>query len=412
VSPPSGAPAKPRLPFPDVDPREAPVDGMEPKRDPATLEHLLKADGIEVSATQPLKKALLAIAPTEPCRPDEVMVGHYSLEVLFDTTDDPDVDDSEFTPQAAKPYDDRMMLEHMQNIGAAIRGMNGGRGPDIVSFTEVENAGVLKRLNDEALSDLGYQTIGHVEGTDKRGIECAVLSRYPMIGDPVLHPVVAPDGHTQRGILEVTLDVEGIPLTVLVNHWLAGRANDNPAKKAKAESRRTAAAAVLQGIVDAKLAVDPKHEVVILGDFNETLNGPALGSVKAATADEARAKNKVFDTIDTLENVKEALGDDGSDVQLGTHYYTPTAHWSQFDHALVSHTLLDGHGLAWVPGSTQVHAPESLRDARGAPRRYFLPHLKDDPNPTLIDPKGAGDHFPIAMRLRIVGRQRSSTPAP
>ncbi len=385
---------------------------MEPKRDPATLEHLLKADGIEVSATVPLKKALLAIAPTEPCRPDEIMVGHYSLETLFDTKDDPDVDDSEFTAAGSPSYDDPMMLQHMRNIGGAIRSMNGGRGPDILSFTEVENAEVVKRLRDEALGDLGYDTLAHVEGTDARGIECAVISRYPMIGSPVLHPVIGPDGHKQRGILEVTLDVEGYPLTVLVNHWVAGRADDNATRKAKVEGRRTAAAAVMQGIVDAKLAANPEAEVVILGDFNETLNGPALGSVKAATAEEARAQSKVFDTIDTLENVKEALGPDGDAVQLGTHYYTPTAHWSQFDHALVSHTLLDGQGLAWVPGSTQVHAPDSLRDARGAPRRYFLPHLKSDPNPTLVDPAGHGDHFPIALRLRIVGRQRSSTPDP
>lgn len=391
--------------FPDVSPRVAPVDGMEPRRDAATLERLLRADGIPASATAPQRKPLLPTPPSEPCRPDEVMVAHYSLENLFDTEDDPATADEDFTPQNAKlPYDEAKLTQHMANMGAAIRTMNGGKGPDILSLTEVENGAVLRRFNDETLQDLGYKTVAHLEGTDNRGIEPAVLSRYPMIGQPVQHPLVEPNGKKQRAILEVTLDVNGHPLTVFVNHWIAGRGSDDANDAAKLAGRRQFAAQTLQGLIDQKLAANPKAEIVVLGDFNEGLNGPALGSIKAETAEAARAQNKVFDTIDTLENLKEAAGDDGDKVQLGTHFYAPKGVWSQFDHALVSSTLLDGQGLAWVPGSTAVHAPEQMRAESGAPRRYFLPHFKGDP--ALVDEKGASDHFPIAMRLRITGDDR------
>lgn len=401
-----GAPAGPARPvFPDVSPRVAPVDGMEKRRDAATLDRLLRADGIAASATAPQRKPLLPTPPSEPCRPDEVMVAHYSLENLFDTEDDPATVDEDFTPQNPQlPYDEAKLTQHMANMGAAIRTMNGGKGPDILSLTEVENGAVLRRFNDEALRGLGYKTVAHLEGTDNRGIEPAVLSRYPMIGQPAQHPLVEPNGKKQRSILEVTLDVNGHPLTVFVNHWIAGRGSDDANDAAKLAGRRQFAAQTLQGLIDQKLAANPKAEIVVLGDFNEGLNGPALGSIKAETAEAARAQNKVFDTIDTLENLKEAAGAEGDKVQLGTHFYAPKGVWSQFDHALVSSTLLDGQGLAWVPGSTAVHAPEEMRAESGAPRRYFLPHFKGDP--ALVDEKGASDHFPIAMRLRITGNDR------
>ena len=399
------APAAPARPvFPDVSPRVAPVDGMSPRRDAAALDRLLKADGVAASGTAPQRRPILPTPPSEPCRPDEIMVAHYSLENLFDTIDDPATVDEDFTPGAALPYDEAKLVEHMTNMGNAIRTMNGGKGPDILSLTEVENRGVLNRFNDEALKDLGYKTVAHIEGQDNRGIEPAVLSRYPMIGQPVQHALVEADGKKQRGILEVTLDVNGHPLTVLVNHWIAGRGSDDPQDTAKLQARRSFAAKALQGIIDAKVAANPKAEVVVMGDFNEGLNGPALGSIKAETVEEARTQNKVFDTIDTLENLKEAAGADGDKVQLGTHFYAPKGVWSQFDHVLVSPTLLDGQGLAWVPGSTAVHAPDSLKADSGAPRRYFLPHFRGDP--ALVDARGASDHFPVAMRLRITGDDR------
>ena len=394
-------PQRPRPVFPDISPKVAPVDGMEPKKDAATLDRLLKADGVPASATAPLRKPILPTPPSEPCRPDEIMVGHYSLENLFDTVDDPSTVDEEFTPQGRVGYDEAKLTQHMMNMGAAVRSMNGGKGPDILSLTEVENREVLTRFRDEALAGLGYQTIGHVADTDSRGIEPAVISRYPMVGEPVQHAVVDSNGKKMRGILEVNLDVNGRTLTVLVNHWLASRADDN---REKANARRTDTAKTMQAIVDAKLAQDPEAEIVMLGDFNESLNGPALGSIKAETAEDARASKKVFDTIDTLENQAQAAEASGEKVQLGTHFYAPKGNWSQFDHVLVSHTLLDGQGLAWVPGSTAVHAPDELKTEAGAPRRYFLPAFKGDP--ALVDDKGASDHLPIAMRLRVVGDDR------
>lgn len=118
---------------------------------------------------------------------------------------------------------------------------------------------------------------------------------------------------------------------------------------------------------------------------------------------EAREKKAVFDTIDSLEQQRAA----NPDVQVGTHYYHPGQSWSTFDHLLVSHTLLDDSGFAWVPGSTAVVKNDVTADAAGIPRRFFQPRVEGQPNGQ-IDPLGASDHFPVVMRLRKVGEDRRS----
>lgn len=352
-------------------------------------------------APAPVSRPLLPIDPAVPCRPDELMVAHYNVENLFDAIDDPATNDQPYTP-ALTGYSDEHLALHVRNLARVIRQMNGGRGPDVLALTEIENGAVVEKLARDGLADLGYQ-VAHREDADARGIEPAVLTRFPVVGQPIQHPVVNEAGKRFRSILEVTVEVNGRPLTLLVNHWIATRTGQNEEKSA---GERLFTAATLKAIVDRKLAEDPDREIVILGDFNEDLNGRALGEglQKASTVEDARERQQLFDTVDALAADKAALGPEGDGIQLGTHYYVPASHWSTYDHLLVSHTLLDGEGLAWVPGSTAVFAPDSLRDATGAPRRFFLPRKGE--RTVVVDPEGASDHFPVAMRLRKVGTSR------
>ncbi|MBI3181073.1 MAG: endonuclease/exonuclease/phosphatase family protein [Myxococcales bacterium] len=350
------------------------------------------------------KLPLLPIDPREPCRPDELMVAHYNVENLFDTVDDPVTNDQQFTAAGPTKYDEAQLELHIQNLSRVIREMNGGRGPDVLAMTEVENAAVVEKLRTEGLADLGYRPVAHVEDSDARGIEPALLTRYPVLGAPKLHPVVNEAGKKFRGILQVDLDVNGRTLTVLVNHWPASRVGQDPQKVA---ADRTATAKAVKAAIDGILEKDPGREVVVLGDFNEGMGEAGIrdGLRKASSATQALEERRVFDTLDALAEQKAAAGPEGERVQLGTHFYVPEKKWNSFDHLIVSHTLLDGEGLAWVPGSTSVLAPDWLRDpATGGPRRFFLPRIGDQP--AHVDPEGASDHFPVAMRLRKVGEQR------
>ena len=171
------------------------------------------------------------LAPTAPSAPGELMIATYNVENLFDTIDDPQTRDEEFTPSGAQAWTQEKLSRKLDNLSRVIRTMNGGRGPDILALNEVENLEVVQQLRKEGLADLGYETIAHLDTEDVRGIDCAFISRYPLLEGPELHRVhrlgQGPWGdRPTRGILEATFDVDGIPLTVFANHWPSRRGGE------------------------------------------------------------------------------------------------------------------------------------------------------------------------------------------
>ncbi len=380
------------------------MDLAAPAAAPAPVE------AVAAAPAAPFKIPLLPVDPAIPARPDELLVGTWSVENLFDTADDPAKDDKEFLPENG--YSEPLLQQHLASLGRVIRSINGGRGPDVLALTEVENKAVAERLRTEALGDLGYQPVVLEEGPDARGIDLALLTRFPLMGPATLHPVVRPeDGKQYRGILEATLNVNGRPLTVFVNHWYATRAGMDVEKT---HQQRMVAVNVLRQLIDARLKENPGREVVVLGDFNVNLGDRALTEGLGATErtpEAARDAGKLYDTVESVQEMKAAA----PDVQLGTHYYHPDQSWSTFDHALVSPTLLDDTGLAWVPGSTAVVKNDVTADEAGLPRRFFLPRVKSPDGqvpPMAVNPLGASDHFPVVMRLRKVGDDARQAPAP
>lgn len=391
----------------DVDRRGAKVGPPQVQGPGGAVPDFFEVGGLAPSAPvlRVHKRAALEVDPNAPCREDEILVASWNAENLFDAVDDPAKDDARFLPASQPAYTDETVAQHIGSLSKVIRAMNGGKGPDILALTEVENLEVGERLRKEGLAELGYEPLVLVEGPDKRGIDQAVLSRYPLLEPARLHPVVHPStGKEYRGILEATLSVQGRPLTVFVNHWYA---NGKGMELEKALEQRMFAAKVLRARMDELLAADPGREVVVLGDFNDPPQARTFGReglAVAGSASEARRAETLYNTTESIEAKKAALGDEGDAVQLGTHYFHPEAAWRSFDHILVSHTLLDGEGLAWVPGSTVVVKTALNTEEGGTPRGFFLPRLGDQA--PSVDPGGSSNHFPVAMRLRQAGLAR------
>lgn len=150
----------------------------------------------------------------------DVRVFAYNLQNLFDTVDDPWTEDEEFLPArvkrklsfaatCARQARDTCRTRNWTEISlelklsrlAGVLEEELHRGPEVLLFSEVENAAVLRRLM--SLYRPGtWKTIALLEGPDPRGIDTAVVSHFPLAAAPVLH--VAPGGRT-RGILEVRL---------------------------------------------------------------------------------------------------------------------------------------------------------------------------------------------------------------
>jgi endonuclease/exonuclease/phosphatase family metal-dependent hydrolase len=368
--------------------------------------------------------------PSAPSAKNELMVASYNIENLFDTLPDATVKDGtqlsaggvppppmtsagfaahQFTPDGDYKWTDAKLAKNLANLGQSIRSMNGGKGPDILALNEVENASVVAKLRDEALGDLGYTTLCHLDTEDKRGIDNAILSKHPMIGEPELHTVHKPGDplwkdQKTRGILEATFDVGGTPLTVLVNHWPAGLSWK------ERELQREDVGKQLRAIIEAKLAIDPDAEIIALGDFNAnpTETGKGLG----ASGDPESVKGKkapVYGTLACLADqllaakgkapsrslaaVDALLKSDGP--AMGTHYDSWSKKWNALDQIFVSRGLLDDQGLSWVPGSTQIARSATISEG-GKPRSTFPSEKYGEHT---VESIGVSDHYPLVARL-------------
>jgi endonuclease/exonuclease/phosphatase family metal-dependent hydrolase len=348
--------------------------------------------------------------PTAPARPGEILLATWNVEALFDTQKDAGKLDDEYLPHGWYAWTEEKLARKIANLGRVIRAIGGGRGPDVLALEEVENLGIVRRLRDEALSDLGYETIVHFDTEDAHGLDNAILSRFPVALTPVLHETSrfgVDRDRLPRGILDTTLDVRGVHLIVFVNHWPAGP---------KAEGQRMHVASKLRALIEARMAADPGAEVVAVGDFNVGPADRALGERGLRATVDARAARapgggavRLYNTMAANvagvadANALELLVKDPKSG-LGTHFtrpypYTgPAGEWNAFDQVFVSAGLLDDLGLSWVEGSTRVMREGFMLEEDGTPRGFFERGVK--PRNQELERTGFSDHLPVVTRLR------------
>lgn len=319
-------------------------------------------------------------------RPDVsgLVIGFYNVENLFDTRDDPDVDDEEFLPRGRFRWTEERVETKLENLARAIKAIDGNNGPDILGVCEVENGDVLDRLVGEYLPRNEYAVV-HRDSPDNRGIDVALIYRSAVVtaGEPVLHPVPFPRGERPtRGILEVPFERDGVRFTVMVNHW--------PSRSGGAEiteAKRLVAAGVAAGVVDSLTALDPAADIVLVGDFNDEPSDRSVAERLGAAPLPERAEDAARGSLFNL-----AYGIDGE--VAGSYLYD--GEWELIDQIIVSPGLLDRRGLGLDDRALTIHHPDFLRDHHPSeplnpPRRTFVRGYK------YIG--GTSDHFPVYARF-------------
>jgi len=211
--------------------------------------------------------------PLPPKPPGTWTLASYNVQDLFDTTDDPNADDRRPT--------ENQLRNKLTRLGRALHILDA----DVVGLMEVETLGVLRRLNQDALGDLGYRETILIEGNDpERGIDVALLSRFP-VTQTVSHAgetFTAADGQAHRLFSRDCLECHvalpgGETLAVLVNHFKSKRGGER-----ESESLRTAQAARVRAISEALLPRFPLLAVV--GDLNDTPDSRALAPLLGASS--------------------------------------------------------------------------------------------------------------------------------
>ena len=318
----------------------------------------------------------------------------FNVENLFDAVDDPGKADETYLPLAAKQnashaalceplendywreqclywdWSEAVVEKKLTAVAGAILAAGNGRGPDLVILQEVENIRILERLRNDFLADAEYLPAVLVEGTDRRGIDVAFLSRLPLVGKPKLHKIPF-EGFSRseiddtRGILEATFRLpDGALMTGFAVHFPA---------PFHPYAMREQAYEFLNLLKD---DLPDDRLVFAAGDFN-------------TTSAEVLQQSMLERYVRGRWVVAHEQGCKGC---RGTQYYSPADSWSFLDMILWGKPASRDEEPRWqlAPGSVRIanEAPGQTT-ADGTPARFRLP-----------EGSGVSDHWPLAVDIR------------
>lgn len=299
-------------------------------------------------------------------------IGFYNVENLFDTVDDPEINDDEFLPEGDKNWNTERYQDKLSKISTVLKAM--ANGADVIGLAEIENKGVIEDLiATPGLEKFEYGIV-HKNSPDKRGIDVALI--YKKDRFKVLHTnwVVYPEeGYFTRDILLCTGIYFGDTLTLGVNHW--------PSRRSGPEKRNQAGDQLKLALDSIKTAT-PDAKIILMGDFNDD---PRNASIKKALGADNKLKKL---TKGGLYNTSGDTYQQG----FGSLYYRGA--WNLFDQIIVSEDLVNGDGITYKPASFSIFGPGWMRNQSG---QYAGGPFRSFSYDKYIG--GYSDHFPVYILI-------------
>lgn len=313
-----------------------------------------------------------------------VSVGFYNLENLFDTDDDPKIDDAEFLPSGARAWTKERYAEKLANMAHVIAQIGQPEvksGLSILGVAEIENRKVLEDLVKQAsLRDRKYRII-HYDSPDGRGVDVGLL--YNPVHFTPTHskaiPLINYDGDRRRYTRDI-LYVKGMldqdTLHILVNHWPSR--GGGPASVAY----RNNGARQCRIIADSLFKIDNKAKILIMGDLNDDPTDESIKSYLRAVgnADEV-SKTGLFNPYEEMFRRGQ-----------GSNAYRDA--WSLFDQIILSEGITDpklgGYRLLKANIFNKKFLIQKSGQYKGYPFRTFSGDQYQG---------GYSDHFPSYVYL-------------
>ncbi len=328
-----------------------------------------------------LMVALIAFSCSQEKK--EHTIAFYNVENLFDTIDNPNTRDDDFTPEGKLKYNSERYQQKLTNLSAVLSSINKNSLPTIIGLCEVENRQVVEALaNQNQLKGADYG-IAHTDSPDGRGIDCALLynkSDFKYLGHDIIG-IQFPNEpkYKTRDILHV----QGIlgssdTLHLFVNHWPSRIGGME-----KSEKNRVFVAKKLKLAVTKLQEKNANAKIIIMGDFNDEPNNKSAEVTLAAT------NNKDISNPKALYNLMYDLKMDGK----GTYNYR--GNWNMLDHLIVSNSLINNaNGFHTTHQAGKIFTEEWI--CYQPKKGIFLPSR------SYAGPKyfgGYSDHFLVYFQL-------------
>lgn len=212
-------------------------------------------------------------------------IAFYNQENLFDTIHDEGKNDYDFLPEGSYKWNGMKYLSKLKNMSKVLSELGTdvlpGVGASVIGLAEVENDRVLTDLvAQEPLKERGMQFV-HIEGPDRRGIDCALLynPRFFTYEKSFLQPYIYEEkdsAQRTRGFLTVQGKLADDDITFIVCHW--------PSRFATSYYRERAGSQV-RHLKDSILAANPRMKVVVMGDMNDDPMDKSMAEALGAKRD-------------------------------------------------------------------------------------------------------------------------------
>lgn len=308
---------------------------------------------------------------------DFFTVAFYNLENLFDTLDDPNTFDDDFTPDGVKKWTPRRYKKKIKRLAKAIRTIGDDKmvhPPVILGVSEVENYGVLSDLVQVSYLQYYDYDIVHYDSLDERGIDVAFLYRkkYFELLESRVYPIqfLESDGSIDytRDVLLVKGNLNGELMYFIVNHWASRRSG-----LIETEYKRIQNAKLVLKIISEIEEETPNPKIIIMGDFNDN---PTNKSVK-----EVLVTDDFYNPMETIFNRGNGSGNYKGD-------------WFLFDQIIFSKTFYNHGKHRYI--NAGIYDKHFLKDKHGKyvenPYRTYRGNWYQG---------GISDHFPVYISLEL-----------
>lgn len=300
----------------------------------------------------------------------------YNVENLYDTDDDPLVDDNDFLPDSANKWTAERYQKKLSDLAKVLKTASQDGLPELIGLCEVENRKVVEDLmKTEPLNEAKFVVV-HEDSPDKRGIDVALAYNSARLKE-LHHEKMSvsfdfePDTDT-RDILYVKLQSGKDTLHVFVNHWPSRRGGQEAS-----EAKRLKAASVLLSKTDSLQKQNELAKIIVMGDFNDYPNNRSMTEVL----------NSIPGSNGYLVNLTHPLHEQG----LGTYNYK--GEWGMLDQFIVSKGLLMApQGLQTTTSSASIIKEDWML--------YAEDGKEPAPSKTYGGPNyygGYSDHLPIKL---------------
>lgn len=328
-------------------------------------------------------------------------VAFYNVENLFDTINDPTINDEEYLP--SNGWTLRMYKKKLANLSRVLAEIGTGENansPTVIGVSEVENRGVLEDLIKQPLLANKDYGIIHFNSPDRRGIDVGFLyqkkhfkptsyKNIPLLvyakeydkakkDDDEKEERTDIDSRTRvlytRDQLLVTGLLDGEEISFIVNHWPSRSGGEK-----RSSPFREAAAALNKKIIDSLYRINPDAKVITMGDLND---GPYNNSIKKVLGakgkkDEVK-KGGIFNPMEEMAN-----------KGIGSLAYRDA--WDLFDQIIMTEPLIRKEYSSFRFWKAAVYNKPFLTQTSGQYKGYPLRSGRGE--------VGFSDHFPVYIYL-------------